>query len=183
MSTLKSKISTQFNFNVLTFAALLILYWRCFSNSENIAYVDSAKLLSEYKGATIARQAYDNKAGTWKANIDTLNREIQIVVSKYERDVAGMSEKERQLMKQLIQTKQQQLANYQRAVQENANQESSKLMQGVVSDINAFLLKYGKEHHYKLILIANQSGTIAYAEKQLDITADVIKELNEKDGK
>jgi outer membrane protein len=37
---------------------------------------------------------------------------------------------------------------------------------------------YGKQHNYKIILIANQSGTIAYAREGLDITPEVIEGLN-----
>lgn len=135
--------------------------------------------MKEFKGAITARKSYEVKVKTWQLRIDTLATEVQNALRAYEKSVAKMPLNEQQLSKQLISTKQQQLADYQRAVQENAQQEDKKLTQGIISEINAFLLEYGKNNHYEIILIANQSGTIAYAREGLDITEDVVKGLNE----
>lgn len=103
---------------------------------------------------------------------------MKVSIQKYEKSLATMPPKEQELAKQLIQVKQKQLSDYQRGIQDNAKQEDGKLTQTVVAQINAFLTKYGKDHNYKMILIANQSGTIAYAREGLDITSTVIEELN-----
>lgn len=158
--------------------ALLFLLSNFVLKDDKIAYVDSAKILNDYKGSAEAKKAYDSKAQVWQANIDTLTSEIKAAIGKYEKSLATMTKKEQELSKQLIQTKQRQLADYQRGIEENAKQEDTKLTQNVVAQINAYLTKYGKEHNYKLILIANQSGTIAYAREGLDITTDVIEGLN-----
>ncbi|HWZ04428.1 MAG TPA: OmpH family outer membrane protein [Mucilaginibacter sp.] len=149
-----------------------------FFKNDKIAYVDSARILNEYKGSAEAKKAFQSKAKVWQANIDTLTNEVKYSIQKYEKSIATLSPKEQELTKQLIQTKQKQLNDYQHAIQDNAKQEDGKLTQGIVTQINAFLLKYGKDRHYKMILIANQSGTIAYARDGLDITAAVIEELN-----
>jgi len=154
------------------------LLFNFFFKSDKVAYVDSAKILNEYKGSAEAKKSYQEKAKVWQANIDTLTNEVKSSIQKYEKSIATMSPKEQDLAKQLIQVKQRQLADYQHGIQENAKQEDSKLTEKIVAQINAFLTKYGKDHNYKLILIANQSGTIAYAREGLDITPQVIEELN-----
>ncbi|WP_439698630.1 OmpH family outer membrane protein [Mucilaginibacter sp. AW1-7] len=165
-------------YHVILSCAVIFLLLNYFFKNDKIAYVDSAKILNEYKGSAEAKKAFQSKAKLWQANIDTLTNEVKSSIQKYEKSIATMSAKEQELSKQLIQTKQKQLSDYQHAIQENAKQEDGKLTQGVVSQINAFLLKYGKDHNYKMILIANQSGTIAYARDGLDITAKVIEEIN-----
>ncbi|MDB5124736.1 MAG: outer membrane protein [Mucilaginibacter sp.] len=165
-------------FHILLSLAVLFLLFNFFFKSEKIAYVDSGRILNEYKGSAGAKKSYQAKAKVWQANIDTLTSEVKSSIQKYEKSLATMSKKEQDLSKQLIQTKQKQLADYQRGIQENAKQEEGKLTQGIVIEINAFLARYGKRHNYKLILIANQSGTIAYAREGLDITSQVIEELN-----
>lgn len=140
--------------------------------------MDSTKIFNEYKGAAEAKKAFQTKAKVWQSNIDTLTNEVKVSIQKYEKSLATMPPKEQELAKQLIQVKQKQLSDYQRGIQDNAKQEDGKLTQTVVAQINAFLTKYGKDHNYKMILIANQSGTIAYAREGLDITSTVIEELN-----
>jgi outer membrane protein len=158
--------------------ALLFLLSNFVLKDDKIAYVDSAKILNEYKGSADAKKAFQVKSKVWQSNIDTLTNEVQSAIKRYEQSLASMSKKEQELSKQIIQTKQQQLADYQKGIQQNAGEENGKLTQNVVAQINAYLARYGKRHNYKMILIANQSGTIAYAKEGLDITQDVIDGLN-----
>lgn len=165
-------------YHLVLICTVLFLLFNTFFKNEKIAYVDSGRILNEYKGSAEAKKAFQSKATVWQANIDTLTNGVKYAIQKYEKSIATMSPKEQDLTKQLIQSKQKQLSEYQRAIQDNAKQEDGKLTQSIVGQINAFLLKYGKAHNYKLILIANQSGTIAYARDGLDITAAVIEDIN-----
>ena len=166
--------------NLTLLLIVLALFINSFFQGEKIAYVESGKLFNEYKATDIAKKKYDDKSRLWKSNIDTLASEVQMEIRKYEKDVQKMSPKERELARKLIDIKRKQLADYQQSVQANAQQEYAKVTQSVVTKINDFLLKYGKEHNYTMILIANQSGTIAYAKDNLDITAPVLKEINQE---
>jgi len=165
-------------YHVIIAGAILFLLFNFFFKNDKVAYVDSAKILNEYKGSAEAKKVYQEKAKVWQANIDTLTNEVKGAIQKYEKSIATMSKKEQDLSKQLIQAKQKQLSDYQNGIQNNAKQEDGKLTQSIVTQINAFLTRYGKQHNYKLILIANQSGTIAYAREGLDITTEVIEQLN-----
>jgi len=174
----KKKNYVKWAYHSLLIISILYLFYNTLFKNDKIAYVDSAKILNEYKGSAEAKKAYEAKSKTWQGNLDTLAGEVKASIQKYEKSLATMSAKEQGLAKQLIQVKQKQLQDYQRAIQENAKQENGKLLQGVVTQINTFLSKYGKKNNYKLILIANQSGTIAYGREGLDITPQVIEELN-----
>jgi len=165
-------------YHTVLICSVLFLLFSSFFRSDKIAYVDSARILNEYKGSAEAKKAFQTKAKVWQANIDTLTNEVKYAIQKYEKSIATLSPKEQSLTKELISTKQKQLSDYQRAINENAKQEDGKLTQGIVSQINAFLLKYGKSHNYKMIFIANQSGTIAYGRDGLDITSEVIEDIN-----
>ncbi|MDB5134370.1 MAG: outer membrane protein [Mucilaginibacter sp.] len=165
-------------YHAVIICSILFLLFDVFSKNDKMAYVDSARILNEYKGSAEAKKAFQSKAKTWQTNIDTLTNEVKYAIQKYEKSIATLSPKEQILTKQLIQTKQKALTDYQHAIQDNAKEEDGKLTKGIVTEINAFLLKYGKKHNYKLILIANQSGTIAYGREGLDITTEVIEDIN-----
>ncbi|MDB5158415.1 MAG: outer membrane protein [Mucilaginibacter sp.] len=165
-------------YHTLIIVAVLYLLFNAWVRNDKIAYVDSAKILNEYKGSVEAKKVYDAKAKVWQANIDTLTGEVKASIRGYEKALASMTPKEQVMAKQLIQVKQKQLQDYQRSIQENAKQEDGKLTQTIVSQINTSLTTYGKKNNFKLILIANQSGTIAYGRDGTDITSAVIEELN-----
>ncbi|MCD0487342.1 OmpH family outer membrane protein [Pedobacter sp. MC2016-14] len=168
-------------FNLIMLTGILFLFINIFYlKNDRLAYVDSTKILAEFKGSEKAKKAFESKATIWQNNIDTLTAGIQNSIKKYEQELATLSVREQNLTKQMIANQQKQLADYQRGIQQNAQEENSKLTQTVVAQVNSFLLNYGKAHSYKLILIANQSGTIAYAQDGLDITQEVIKQLNEE---
>jgi outer membrane protein len=156
------------------------LLYAHFSGSNQLVYVDSTKLLNNYKGMTDARKVYQQKAVLWKANIDTLIVEIQNDLKKYEKESSGMSAKERDLSRQLIQNKQQQLGDYQKATNEKAAQEDTQLTKQVLDEINQYIKEYGKNHKLRIILAATDYGNIAYAEEGIDITDEILAGLNKK---
>jgi|SRR5687768_5722091 len=163
---------------LLLFLSVIFLYlYQFVFSSTRIAYVDSAKLLASYEAMKDARHEYEMKTKAWQANIDTLSFDVQQSIRDYEKTAATGSPKERELARKLIANKQKELTDYQRAIQQNAQQEEGKLNQDVVSQINSFLTGYGKKHNYKIILIA-ANGNIAYADRAMDITEEVIEQLN-----
>lgn len=156
----------------------LLLYFFAFANSR-IVYVDSAKLLNGYKGMIEARKDYDKKRSVWQSNIDTLTNDVKDAIQKYSKDMALGSDKEKQLSKELIQSKQKGLMDYQNAIKQNAAQEEERLNSEVLSTVNGFLERYGKKHGYKMILIAS-NGNIAYADPSTEITDRIVEELNKE---
>jgi outer membrane protein len=164
---------------ILSVVAVSLAGWVLFK-SERLVYVDSARLVNGYKGMETARAEYQKRTATWRSNVDTLIVEIQRELTRFEKENGKMTAKEKDLTKKLIQTKQQQLADYQRAVKEKAAQEDSQLTKKVLDEINAYLKEYGKSHHYKIILAATDYGNIAYAEEGMDITNEVLEGLNKK---
>jgi outer membrane protein len=165
--------------SLLLVCCFLIFYFFAYAGNGKIVYVDSNKLLNGYKGMIEARKEYDKKRSAWQANIDTLTREVQGAIKSYSKDLAMGTQKEKELSKELISTKQKQLMDYQAAIKQNAAQEEQRSNQDVLNTVNTFLLKYGKQQGYKMILIA-ANGNIAYADPSMEITDKIIDELNKE---
>lgn len=166
-------------FSIL-FLSTSYLFYRQFSQSNDLVYVDSARLLNGYKGMTDARATFQQKAVVWRANVDTLINEIQNDIKKFEKESAGMTAKERDLTRQLLQTKQQQLADYQKATNEKATQEDNQMTKQVLDEVNLFIKDYGKKKGLRIILAATDYGNIAYAKEGIDITDEILEGLNKK---
>jgi outer membrane protein len=163
--------------NILLVAFLIT--W-LIAGREKMVYVDSAKLVNGYKGMQDAKKAYQQKAGQWKANVDTLTSELQGSIMKYEKEVGKMTAKEKALTQELLRSKQKQLAEFQQAMSTKAQQEDGQMTTQVITQINAYLKKYGKQKGYRIIFAATDYGNIAYAEDDMDITEEVLVGLNEE---
>ena len=173
------KNHTQIIFNaivLLLVAGSYLFQW--LETREELAYVDSSKLINNYAGMLEARKAFKDKSMLWKANIDTLTQEVRMAISSYEKEASSMSQKEQNLSKELIETKKLQLADYQKAINEKVRQEDLVMTNHVVNEINSYLEIYGKKKGYHLIIAATEYGNVAYAEKGIDVTDEVLAELN-----
>lgn len=167
----------------LGIVAILLLQITTFSidflkSEKEIVYIDNGKLLQEYQGMKDAQKVFQSKAESWKANIDTLASEVTRAIRDFEKESQTMSKKERQLAQELMKSKQLQLQNYQKAIQQQSAQEDAAATEKVLTSVNTFLKEYGEHKNYKIIMGANSSGNIIYAQEGLDITDEVIDALN-----
>jgi outer membrane protein len=158
--------------------AALVLSIMATVNRGEIVYVDSIKLFANYKGSLKAKAEYEKKLAQWKANVDTLTAELNNSITKYEKEKAGMSVREKKLSEELLTAKRQQFENYRGAVSENAAKEDQAVTGQVTKEINDFLNRYGDVHGYDYILGATNIGNVVFAKKGNNITDEVLKELN-----
>ncbi|MBU6123057.1 OmpH family outer membrane protein [Hymenobacter siberiensis] len=146
--------------------------------SGKLAYVESGKMLDGYQGMKDARKAFEGKARGWEKQNQTMLAGFKANVEAYQKQAASLTAEQRAATEQKLQEQQQQVGQQQQMLQQQAQQEEAKLTQTVLESVNKKVEAYGKAHGYKLILIAAPSGTIAYGEKNLDITTPVLAYLN-----
>jgi len=171
-----NKISLSAAVIALIASAFSFVY---FQSSSELVYVDVNKLMSGYSRTAIEKEAFNKKAATLKANVDSLMMNWQNELKVYEKERNTMSKKELELKKELLGTRQQQINNYQDVVQRQLQEEDKKVTQTVINDINDFVKAYGKSHGHKMIFGAGGSGNIMYASDATDLTDKVLKGLNE----
>ena len=143
-----------------------------------IAYVESGKMLDGYQGMKDARKAFEVKARGWEKQNQNMLASFKAAVEAYQKQAPTLTDQQRAATEQKLQAQQQQVAQQQQQLQGQAQEEEAKLTQNVLSSVNKKVEAYGKARGYKLILIAAPSGTIAYGEKNLDITTPVLAYLN-----
>lgn len=149
-----------------------------FKSSPKFAFINNGVIMNEYLGIIDSKKEYEKKAKVWQSNIDTLTASVQQAIQQYEKKVANGSAKEKQLAEDLIGTKKRQMMQYQKAIEQKAQQEEVALTQKEVEEINRFVKEYGKKNGYTIIFGATNSGNIVYADEVMDITKDVLEGLN-----
>jgi len=147
-------------------------------SSSTLVYVDVNKLIEGYQRTKTVKAEFNKKATVMRANVDSLLNGWQSELKKYEKDRVSYSPKELQLQQELLATKQQQITNYQQAIEKQVMEEDKKVTQTVINDINDYIKEYGQNHGYKIIFGASGGGNIMYADESTDLTEDVLKGLN-----
>lgn len=147
-----------------------------------IGYIDSGRIFQEFKTAQESQQRFDRQVQGWRDEAG----EKQNLVKKLRGEVRDLSpilstlkrqEKEEELQRAI--------SEYERFIQEvwgpqgRASQENERATQEVVASIRSAVEKVAADKGLTLVLDA-ASGFIIYAERSLDLTPDVILELNSR---
>jgi len=146
--------------------------------SSDLVYVDVNKLLDGYSRTKVVRAAFEEKAQTLNANVDSLMTDWQKELKTYEKERSKMTKTELKLKQELLGNKQQQINNYQQAIQKQIQEEDKKATQTVINDINDYIKIYGESNNHKIIFGASGSGNIMYAQDATDLTQKVLDGLN-----
>lgn len=149
-------------------------------SSSELVYVDVNKLMDGYERTKVAKAEFEKKAGTMKANVDTLVSKWQKELQVYEKERASLSPTELKLKQELLTTKQQQINQYQSTIEKQIQEEQKKTTQTVINDINDYIKEFGKNNNYKIIFGASGNGSIMYADESTDLTDKLIKGINDK---
>ena len=165
--------------SVTSLAGFIFIFLQFYTRPK-VAYVDSSRLLSNYKGMIQARNDFEKKSIVWQSNLDTLKTELNKALRKHEQQVSSLSINERKLAEQLLRNKQDEYIRYEQAILEKSQAEDAQMTERGLEEVNVFFKQYGEEHNYKIIFGANSTGNIIYANEAVDITDLAIDQLNSK---
>lgn len=161
-------------------SAMAILMVSC--NEQKTAYVDTTKIVQEYKEMKDVEAEFTSKSDSVRKKLDSVARVFQQEVQAYQSEMNSMSQADRQQKEQELMQKQQMLQQQQQMQSTRLREESNAVMDSIVTKIKDYVKDYGKENNYTYIFGSNESANIMYAEEGLDITQDILKELNEDYG-
>ena len=144
------------------------------------AYVDTSKLLEEYNEAKDIEAKY-------KAKGDEMGKELEAEVARFKAEATSF-QKNAQAKGQAwaqengarLQKQEQELSYAQQALVQQLREESGVEMDTLVKEVKKFIKDYGKEKGFTYIYGTGEAATILYAEDKLDITAEIVKLLNDK---
>jgi outer membrane protein len=149
-----------------------------------IGYVDSARVFQEYSVAKEAQERFDRQVQGWRDEaaekqkaVDQLRVEVRDqspILSAVKRQ-----EKEEQLQKAI--------SEYEAFIQDiwgptgRAAQENQQQTNEIVGQIRSVVEKLAGDRGLQLVLDSS-GGFIIFADRTLDLTPDVVKELNARTG-
>jgi len=167
----------------LAAAALFLSGRDCLA--QKVGYVDSKKVLDRYRGSAEIRQEVNRAIDSW-------NREIGIrkqALDSLERELEGqnlvISSERRKAKREEIKKKRDELEALVHEVYDpggKADLKNRELSKPLVEKIGTIVKKVALDNNLLLVLDSSIGGVV-YAAKDLDITDQVLEELDKEEGR
>lgn len=146
---------------------------------QKTAYVDTTKVIKEYREMKEVEAEFTSKSDKVKGELDSLAASFQKEVQEYQAGMNAMSTEERQAKEQELMAKQQTIQQQQQMMGNQLRQESDVVIDSIVNKVKEYVKEYGKDNDYTYIFGSNESANIMYAKDGLDITEEILEKLNE----
>jgi outer membrane protein len=142
-------------------------------------YIDSGRIFAEYPAAKEAQARFDRQVQGWRDEASEKEKLVNQLRAEVRDQSPILSSLKRQEKEEALQKA---ISDYERFIQDiwgpqgRASQENDRATGDVVRVIRAAVEKVAGEKNLNLVLDA-ASGFIIFADKTLDLTADVLTEL------
>lgn len=148
--------------------------------NARIGYIDSAKIFQDYKRAQEAQQQFDRQVQNWRSEAVEKEKRVGELRAEVRDQAPILSALKRREKEEVLQKA---IQEYEAFVQEiwgpqgRAAQENERTTRDVVDKIRAVVEKLANDKGLDMVLDA-AGGAIIYADRSLDLSADVVRELN-----
>ena len=147
-----------------------------------IGYIDSNRLLEEYKGKEELKSKLERELTKWQEEAIKRKQKVESLIKEFENQSAMLSEEARARKRQEVEKLQ---SEYEQYVQEIyaqdglAKRRNDEIMKPFIEKVNLLLQKIGKDRGYTIIFDATSSGLV-YVKEGMDLTDEVVAELNQE---
>jgi outer membrane protein len=159
---------------------ILVSFGLMFAQQTKIGYVNTDRILAGSAEAAEIARVYDLDRTGWMNQIKTLNEEIKQMERNFEIDKLTKNEAAKREAQSRIDAKK---AEAGQKLEEyfgdggKAEQRYKELIEPLTKKINDIIKKISEDEKYSLVLDVSM-GTVLYAAPSMDITDQVLNELN-----
>ncbi len=154
--------------------------------TASIVYINSDTLLARYSYVKDVNKKMNDKGQSAKAAVQSRRDNLQREVAEYQKNASTMPADQRQATEQRLQREGQEEQAYEQNTSAELQDEQAKATGKLDDKVAEFVKQYAKAKGYKMVLTYAKTGSnVLYGDPSLDITADVLKGLNDaytKDG-
>lgn len=148
--------------------------------AEKIVFVNSDTLLSKYEYFKDMQKKMESKGKAAEGDMASKQQAFQREVQQYQQQQGSLSAEQRQATEQRLQRKGQELQTYQQNAGAALQNEQAKTQAALYDKVAEYLKGYAKQKGYKMVLTYQKGNSaILYGDPTLDVTAEVVKGLNE----
>lgn len=146
-----------------------------------IAYVEVDSLMKNYTFCVDYTEILKKKTETIQNTLNNKGIALQKEAAEFQSKIeqGSITREEAENTQNSLQKKQMQLQNLQQSLAAEFEKEQNKYNEALHDSLESVLSEYNKSHKYTYIL-SKIGDNILYAEKQFDITDDIVKALNKR---
>ena len=148
-----------------------------------IAYVNLDSLETQYEYFKTKKVDFEKRQASMEAEVERLAQSLQTEYAAFQKKAqAGtLSQAEGEAAQKKLASMQQNVESRRQALGGQLMKEQEAFNKELQDRLDNYLVKYNAGKSYDFILSYVKGGNILLANKALDITADVIKGMNEED--
>lgn len=163
----------------LLLTSLVLGLFACSNPSSNykVGFVKTQELVYQYEGMKEAHEAYKNKRTELESGLKEEQDRLNQMYQDYQTNKSTWSETKIQQTEMQMQTLQYQLQGQQQKVEEEAAAYDQSLTDGVLKQIEAKVKEFAEREGYDIIH-GTSNGEVLYGKESMDLTDEILKELN-----
>ncbi len=150
------------------------------NDSSSIVFVNSDSLLNQYDYYLELKKEAEAKNKKLEADVVGREKAFQNEVLTYQKNGQAMSPEQRQATEQRLGKKQQDIEEYKQTLAGQLSKEDGEVSEKLYNTISTYLKEYSKKNNHSYVLGFSKGGGILYAKDKMDVTAEVVKGLNEE---
>jgi outer membrane protein len=149
---------------------------------QKIVYINLDTLQSKYEFIKKLNKDLDSKGRADQARLEAKANELQAEYMKYQQQFQAqtMTEQQAQDAQMDMERKKQALDLLDQKVTKDYTDEAKKAQDRYIDNLNEYLRRRSKEHHYAYVLGYVKGAQIIFANDSLDITKQVVDGLNKE---
>lgn len=157
---------------VLIITGLVIREVIAYKNEYKIGYIDVNSVYDSFAFKKEIEAKLIHVKETRKNILDSMQLQLKVLANTLKPEV----EKERML----FEAKRQEYFSKEKAFSEDNDALTREYSSQVMKQLNQYVQEYGSEHGYTYILGADGNGSLMFADKNKNITTEVLEYLNKK---
>ena len=163
---------------IMVFCTALFLLAACQQNK--IGFVDNVELMDGYQEKIDIEERYKAKSDQLNKRRDSISQAFQLEAQEFQAKAQRMSQKAAQEEYEVLQQRGQFIGQQLQQQEQLLQQEGQQKMDSVVNKVKKVIEQYGKDNGYTFILGGGEGGSVLYGNEAHDVTAAVLKILNDQ---
>lgn len=143
------------------------------------AYIDTDSIQVKYELAKVVQNEIKRKETAITAEMERMEKNYKNKIAGYQQQQASMTPEQMEAAGRDVQNLQQQIMEKRQSLSEDFNSFVASKNMSVMKEIKDFLKKYNANGRYSFIF-SYEPGLFYYKDSSFDITADVLKGLNDE---
>lgn len=149
-------------------------------NKGTTVYVNSDTLLTQYNYAKDMSKRLQDKGKSAQSDVNAKRQALQREIIDYQKIQATLPADKRQSTEERLRNEQQEEQTFEQRASADLQTEQGTETSKLYDKLTDFAKAYAKEKGYKLVLTYSKTAPgVLYVDPSLDVTADVVKRLND----